>query len=165
MCIAQRVASVNFFPPPTYWRLLKAVSIETSGVVEFGGIRFDFATKGLIGLTGRRRRVLSSRRVRGGAVSQSLVEGPRMTDPGLWLRFQEMMSQVGLPGLPRMGRREGGLMMVEAVEVQYNCGSVGLSMRLWEHGRDAYLAGKKGGGLADRRCQEHAGTGPIWPLF
>lgn len=68
VCIAQSVASVNFFPPPTYWPLLEAVSIETSGVVEFEGIRFDFATKGLIELTVGRRRVLSSRRVLGVAV-------------------------------------------------------------------------------------------------
>lgn len=53
VCIAQRAASGNFFPTPTYWPLPEAVSIKTSGVVEFEGIRFDFATKGLIELTGR----------------------------------------------------------------------------------------------------------------
>lgn len=54
--------------------------IETSGVVEFEGIRFDFVTKGLIGLAVRRRRVLSSRRVLGGAVSQTQVESAKMPD-------------------------------------------------------------------------------------
>lgn len=105
MCIAKSVASDNYFPPPTYWPVGEAVLIETSGAVEFEGIRFDFATKGLIGLTVRRRRVLSSRRVLVGAASQTQVESAKMPDRGLWLRFPEISLQVGL---------RGGLLRTEA---------------------------------------------------
>lgn len=68
-------------------------------------------------------------------MSLTLVEGPRMTGPDLWLGFPEIMSQVGLPGLLRIWRREGGL-MVEVVGRSTTAG-------LCEYGRDAYLAGKE----------------------
>lgn len=55
--------------------------------------------------------------------------------------------------------------MVEAVEVRTTAG-------LWDYlcvsgntVETPIWRGRKGGGLADRRCQEHAGLGPRWPLF
>ena len=82
VCIAQNVASVECPSSPAYRTWFEVVSSNAISV-GFESIRFDLATMGLIGMTGRGGGFLSSHRVVWDAVSRPQMENPKTPAPSL----------------------------------------------------------------------------------